>query len=62
MRGAVHSCCNSWEGAGPVVLSGVNAVSHSLFKSANSSLNLAIRLVVVLGGHPDQEIKGLHHF
>ena len=31
----VHGCCNSWEGAGTVVLSGVNEVPHLLFEGAN---------------------------
>jgi len=61
MRGAIHGWCNSWEGTGPVVLSEVNQVHHYLFEATNPSLNLAIRLVVVLGRHPDLDTKGLHH-
>jgi len=61
MRGAVHGCCNSGEGAGPVVQSGVNEVPHSLFDGTDPSLNLAIRLVVVLGRHPDLDTQGPHH-
>jgi len=61
MGGAVHSCCNSWEGTGPVVLSWVNEVPHQLFEGMDPSLNLAIRLVVVLGHHPDVDTKGLNH-
>jgi len=58
---AVHGCWNSREGAGPVVLSGVNKVPHYLLERTDPSLNLAIRLVVVLGCHPDLDTKGLHH-
>jgi len=60
MRGTIHCCCNNGEGAGPVVLSAVNEVPHLLFKDANPSANLAIRLRVVLDGHPDLDTEGLH--
>ena len=61
MRSAVHGCCSGWEGAGPVVLSGVDEVPHKLFEGTDPSLNLAIDFVVVLGCHPDLDTKGLHH-
>jgi len=61
MGGAIHGCCNGWEGAGLVILCAVNEVPHQMFKGANPLLNLAIRLVVVLGGHTDLDTEGLHH-
>jgi len=61
MGGAIHGCCNSGKGVGPVVLSRVNEVPHELFEGTDPSLNLAIRLVVLLGRHPDLDTKGLHH-
>ena len=61
MRGAVHTCCDDRESARPGVLSRINVVSHWLFEGSNSALNLAIRLMVVLGRYPDLDTKGLHH-
>jgi len=38
----------------------VNKVPHHLLQGANPVLNLAISLMVVLSGHPDLNIEGLH--
>ena len=51
--GSIHCCCKDGKGTGLVVPSFVNKVSHHLFERPNPSLNLAVRLVVVLGGHLD---------
>jgi len=61
MRCSIHSCCSHRECLGPVVLSFVNEVPHHLLQGANPALNLAVSLMVVLGGHPDLDIKGLHN-
>ena len=60
MRCSIHRCCDGQEYWGPVVLSFANQVPHHLLQGANPVLNLAVSLVVVLGGHPDLDIKGLH--
>ena len=57
----MHCCCNGGEGTGLVVLCFVNEVPHHLLERSNPALNLAVRLVVVLGGHPDLDTYGLHH-
>ena len=61
MGGSIHCCCNGGEGTGLVVLSFVNEVPHHLFERSNPALNLAVCLVVVLGGHPDLNTKRFHH-
>ena len=61
MGGFIHCCCNGRKGTGPVVLSFVNEVPHHLFEHSYSALNLAVCLVVVLGGHPDLDSQRLHH-
>ena len=61
MGGSIHCCCNVVKGTGPVVLSCVNKVSHHLFEHSNPALDLAVRLVVVLGGHSDLNTQRLHH-
>jgi len=60
VRGSIHSRCDGREGWGPVVLSFVIEVPHHLLQGANPALSLARSLMVVLGGHPDWDIKGLH--
>ena len=59
--GSIHCCCNGGKGTRPVVQSFVNEVPHHLVERSNPALNLAVRLVVVLGGHPDLNSQGLHH-
>jgi len=57
---SIYSCRYHQECWGLVVLSFVNEVPHHLLQGANPALNLAISLMLVLGGHPDLDIKGLH--
>jgi len=61
VRCSIHSCCYRREWWGSVVLSFVNEVPHHLLQGANPALNLVICLMVVLGGHLDLDIKGLHN-
>jgi len=60
VRSFIHSCCYHWECWGPVVLSCVNKVPHHLLQGANPQLNLAVSLMVLLGGNLDFYVKGLH--
>jgi len=60
VRCSVHSCCYGQECWGLGVLSFVNEVPHYLLQGVNPALNLAVSFMVVLGGQPDMDVKGLH--
>ena len=59
VRCSIHSCCNGRECWGPVVLSFHNDVPHHLLQGVDPAHNLAVRSMVVLGGHQYLDVKGL---